>query len=146
MGSYEYDDAFESAVVSAINLVRQVVAENEDEEPPPRGFHRRVVIDMRREEAEQRFMQDYFVDAPTFNPRQFRRHFRMHKGLFLRITERKYRYFQQRYNGAGKLGFTTIQKCTFAIRQLAYGLASDQLDSICTCRKELQESHSNIFV
>nr|XP_043621037.1 uncharacterized protein LOC122592786 [Erigeron canadensis] len=154
IGSNEYDDAVESAVVLAINLVRHVVAENEDEEPPPRGFHRRVVIDRRGEEAERRLMQDYFVDAPTFNPRQFRRRFRMHKPLFLRITgdlERKYRYFQQIYNGVGKFGFTAIQKCTSAIRQLAYGLASDQLDehlhmSERTSRESLQHFYIGILL
>nr|XP_043617354.1 uncharacterized protein LOC122589167 [Erigeron canadensis] len=38
------------------------------------------------------------------------------------------RYFKQRVNAAGKLGFTALQKCTAAIRQLAYGVASDLLD------------------
>nr|XP_043630234.1 uncharacterized protein LOC122601544 [Erigeron canadensis] len=42
--------------------------------------------------------------------------------------EREYRYFQQRVNAAGKLGFTALQKCTAAIGQLAYDVASDLLD------------------
>nr|XP_043639416.1 protein ALP1-like [Erigeron canadensis] len=81
--------------------------------------------------AQQRLMRDYFVDEPTYNPRIFRRRFRMQNGLFLRICgdlEREYRYFQQIYDGAEKLGFSAIQKCTSAIRQLAYGVNSDLLD------------------
>nr|XP_043615912.1 uncharacterized protein LOC122587812 [Erigeron canadensis] len=42
--------------------------------------------------------------------------------------EVEYRYFQQRVNAAGKLGCTALQKCTAAIRQLAYNVASDLLD------------------
>ena len=127
-GSDEYDDAVECAVAMAVNLATRVAAEQG--EPEPR-FRRRVVLVRRRFEAQERLMRDYFVKEPTYNPRQFRRRFRMHKGLFLKICgdlETEYTFFQQRYDGAGKLGFSPIQKCTSAIRQLAFGVNSDLLD------------------
>nr|XP_043615987.1 uncharacterized protein LOC122587898 [Erigeron canadensis] len=133
-GSEDYDDAIESAVVCAITLAMRVAQEEEEEEEEeeerPR-FTRRVVLVCRRAEAQENLMRDYFADQPTYTSRQFRQRFRMHKGLFLKIVggmEREYRYFQQRVNAAGKLGFTALQKCTAAIRQLAYGATSDLLD------------------
>ncbi|XP_052622473.1 uncharacterized protein LOC111893182 [Lactuca sativa] len=61
----------------------------------------------------------------------FRRRFRMLKGLFERIVEdvtRECSFFQQRYDARGTLGFTPLQKCTAALRQLAYGIPPDALD------------------
>ncbi|KAJ0735267.1 putative harbinger transposase-derived protein [Helianthus annuus] len=37
-------------------------------------------------------------------------------------------FFTPRYDARGQRGFTTLQKCTLAIRQLAYGYAPDALD------------------
>ena len=37
-------------------------------------------------------------------------------------------YFTQRKDCAGRLGFTSLQKCTAAIRFLAYGYAADCID------------------
>nr|XP_043633281.1 uncharacterized protein LOC122604453 [Erigeron canadensis] len=131
-GSEDYDDVVESAVVGAVTLAMRVAQEEEEEEEEERSrFTRRVVLVHRRAEAQENLMRDYFVDQPTYTTRQFRRRFRMHKGLFLKIVgdmEREYRYLQQRVNVAGKLGFTALQKCTAAIRQLAYGVTSDLLD------------------
>jgi len=127
-GSGEYDDAVDCAVAMAVNLATRAAAEEGEPEP---AFRRRVVLVRRRVEAQERLMRDYFVDEPTYNPRQFRRRFRMQKGLFLKICgdlETEYTYFQQRYDASGKLGFTAIQKCTSAVRQLAYGVNSDLLD------------------
>ncbi|KAL0728821.1 hypothetical protein Bca4012_024914 [Brassica carinata] len=55
----------------------------------------------------------------------------MNKSLFLRIVERlgnEIPYFQQRRNGHGRNGLSTLQKCTSAIRSLAYGQAGDVND------------------
>nr|XP_043626074.1 uncharacterized protein LOC122597562 [Erigeron canadensis] len=117
-GSEDYDDAVESAVVGAITLAMRVAQEEEEEEEERPRFTRRVVLVRRRAEAQENLMRDYFAYQPTYTTRQFRRRFRMHKGLFLKIVgdmEREYRYFQQRMNAAGKLGFTALQKCTAAI-------------------------------
>ena len=84
-----------------------------------------------REEANQRLVQDYFVENATYQGYYFRRRFRMLKGLFERIVEdvtRECSFFQQRYDARGTLGFTPLQKCTAALRQLAYSIPPDTLD------------------
>jgi hypothetical protein len=55
----------------------------------------------------------------------------MSRELFERIVQdlqENFRYFTQRYESISKQGFTPIQKCTSAVRQLAYGIATDGLD------------------
>ena len=55
----------------------------------------------------------------------------MNKGLFLRIVHRlseSLPFFQQRRDATGRLGLTPLQKCTAAIRLLAYGSAADTVD------------------
>nr|XP_043609724.1 uncharacterized protein LOC122581558 [Erigeron canadensis] len=55
----------------------------------------------------------------------------MSKNLFERIVgdlEARYPYFQMRYDRDGRIGFAGVQKCTSAIRQLAYDVSSDFLD------------------
>ena len=42
--------------------------------------------------------------------------------------ERRYEFFRIREDVAGKPGHTPIQKCTAAIRQLAYGGPADMFD------------------
>ncbi|XP_035838888.1 uncharacterized protein LOC110906851 [Helianthus annuus] len=52
----------------------------------------------------------------------------MSKRLFLRIIndlEANYDYFKQKPDARGYLGFTGIQKCTSALRILAYGNTTD---------------------
>ncbi|XP_021721043.1 uncharacterized protein LOC110688584 [Chenopodium quinoa] len=53
-------------------------------------------------------------------------------------------WFQQRRDAAGRLGLSPLQKCTAAVRQLAYGCASDACDeyvriSEATSRLALQK-------
>ncbi|XP_020254737.1 uncharacterized protein LOC109831745 [Asparagus officinalis] len=55
----------------------------------------------------------------------------MQRPLFLRIVDSLSNYdtyFTQRRNSAGKRGLSPIQKCTAAIRMLAYGVAADACD------------------
>ena len=55
----------------------------------------------------------------------------MSRSLFLRIIhEVQYhdQYFQQRRDGLGRLGLSTIQKVTVVFRMLAYGIAADATD------------------
>ncbi|XP_021735688.1 protein ALP1-like [Chenopodium quinoa] len=52
-------------------------------------------------------------------------------------------FFQQRRNAAGRLGLSPLQKCTAAIRMLAYGVAPDAVDEYIrmgqtTSRKSMQ--------
>ena len=55
----------------------------------------------------------------------------MNKPLFLRIVDRlstEVDFFRQKTDGLGRLGLSTLQKCTAAIRLLAYGTAADTVD------------------
>jgi hypothetical protein len=84
-----------------------------------------------REEAHQQLMEDYFVENPVYNSTIFRRRFRMRRPLFLRIVDALGEwspFFTQRYDALNRPGLSPIQKCTAAIRQLAYGSPADQLD------------------
>ncbi|KAL3645413.1 hypothetical protein CASFOL_010593 [Castilleja foliolosa] len=81
--------------------------------------------------AHERLMSDYFDESCTYTDAQFRRRYRMNRPLFLRIVESMSNfdvYFTQRRNSAGKLGLSPIQKCTVALRMLAYGVAADVCD------------------
>uniref|UniRef100_A0A0D3AQ10 DDE Tnp4 domain-containing protein n=1 Tax=Brassica oleracea var. oleracea TaxID=109376 RepID=A0A0D3AQ10_BRAOL len=55
----------------------------------------------------------------------------MNKGLFIRIVdglEQFFPFFQQRKDATGRWGLTALQKCTAAIRLLAYGNSADTVD------------------
>ncbi|XP_042441160.1 uncharacterized protein LOC122026452 [Zingiber officinale] len=55
----------------------------------------------------------------------------MKKELFLRIVDavkNHSEYFQWKVNAAGKKGLSPLQKCTAAVRQLAYGAPADHYD------------------
>ncbi|KAK1648806.1 hypothetical protein QYE76_066611 [Lolium multiflorum] len=65
---------------------------------------------------------DYFADDATHSPKEFRRRFRMNKDLFMKIVFgiREYGdYFMIKKDCTGLWGFTSIQKCTAAMRCLA---------------------------
>ncbi|XP_071699799.1 uncharacterized protein [Rutidosis leptorrhynchoides] len=107
---------------------REVIPRN-----PRRFFHRDRV---RRAKL---LCDDYFFDTPTFPEDKFRRKFRMSSRLFNRIyagilnyfqepISSYFRFFHQRRDATGLLGFTVYQKVTSAIRQLAYAVAPDIFD------------------
>ncbi|KAJ9542247.1 hypothetical protein OSB04_028753 [Centaurea solstitialis] len=88
-------------------------------------------IDMGWVEANVQLMADYFCDNPTYLDEMFHRSFRMSRHLFIRIMydlNTRYPYFQQKYDAAGLPNFSPLQKCTAAIRQLAYGISGDAFD------------------
>ncbi|ETV78614.1 hypothetical protein H257_08108 [Aphanomyces astaci] len=88
-------------------------------------------IDRQRGVGDEQLWNDYFDDNPTYDDGAFRRRYRMSRGLFLRISrdlEQHSVFFQQRRDATGALGFSTIQKCTVAMRMLAYGSAADSID------------------
>ncbi|XP_020243682.1 uncharacterized protein LOC109821936 [Asparagus officinalis] len=90
-----------------------------------------LVINRGREEGNSRLYHDYFSDNPTYGANLFRRRFRMHMSLFLRIVEavRDHdNFFVQKMDGVGKLGLSTLQKVTSAFRMLAYGTSADSTD------------------
>ena len=75
--------------------------------------------------------RDYFADDPVHDELTFRRQFRMNKGLFMRIViaVREFDdYFIAKKDAVGLHGFSSIQKCTAAMRLLAYGAPADTSD------------------
>ena len=74
---------------------------------------------------------DYFSETPTYPHNIFRRRFRMNKSLFLAIVDRlsqEFKFFQLKEDASGRSTLSPLQKCTAAIRQLAYGGAADAID------------------
>ncbi|XP_074287603.1 uncharacterized protein LOC141612726 [Silene latifolia] len=91
----------------------------------------RRYIERNREQGYEQLFNDYFADDPVYPAHIFRRRFRMQKHVFLRIVEALSTsddFFEQSPNGSGRLGFAALQKCTAAIRVLAYGASADSLD------------------
>lgn len=81
--------------------------------------------------AHQRLVADYFAENPVYPEGMFRSRFRMRRPLFLRIVRSLSQwssYFTQRFDCAGRVGLSPLQKCTAAIRMLAYGSPGDSLD------------------
>ncbi|XP_071680058.1 protein ALP1-like [Lolium perenne] len=81
--------------------------------------------------AHDRLFEDYFADDCNYPPSYFRRRYRMRRSLFLRIVDRlgEYSpYFTQRNDALNRAGFSPLQKCTAALRLLAYGAAADTID------------------
>ncbi|XP_058761649.1 uncharacterized protein LOC131635064 [Vicia villosa] len=84
-----------------------------------------------REEGHNRLFNDYFSEIPVYTDVQFRRRFRMHRHVFLRIVDalgNNDEYFQMRVDATGKMGLSPLQKCTYAIRMLAYESHADSVD------------------
>ncbi|XP_035822091.1 uncharacterized protein [Zea mays] len=73
----------------------------------------------------------YFGPNPVYPSHVFRRRFRMHRPLFLRILraiQREDDYFTVRCDATGLAGLGPLQKVCAALRILAYGLPSDAVD------------------
>jgi hypothetical protein len=88
-------------------------------------------IERQREEGHERLFNDYFSETPVYTDEQFRRRYRMHKHVFLRIVEalgQHDEYFQLRIDATGRSGLSPLQKCTAVIRMLAYGTSADSVD------------------
>ncbi|KAJ9555173.1 hypothetical protein OSB04_009787 [Centaurea solstitialis] len=94
-------------------------------------------------------MADYFDDNPTYPEKTFKRRFRMSRNLFTRIVYdlyTRYPYFQQQYDATGLPGLSTHQKCTAAIRQLAYGITGDAWDDYVRMGESTARKCLNHFV
>ncbi|XP_021757218.1 uncharacterized protein LOC110722221 [Chenopodium quinoa] len=114
----------QNAVLVAVN---NSVQQNEHK----RQRKRRITVPRNREAAHDNLVSDYFSDQPVYDETTFRRRFRMRRPLFLRIVNTlsaTNRYFQQHPDATMRLGASPLQKCTTAIRMLAYGCSADQID------------------
>ncbi|XP_048596576.1 putative nuclease HARBI1 isoform X1 [Brassica napus] len=124
--SDEVDEALEEIVDQVVDNFFDSVIHAHPNKPT-----RRAYIERHREQGHNQLWNDYFTENPTYPPEMFRRRFRMNKPLFLRIVERltnEVPYFQQRRNACGRNGLSALQKCTAAIRMLAYGQSGDTYD------------------
>ncbi|XP_048501325.1 uncharacterized protein LOC104908229 [Beta vulgaris subsp. vulgaris] len=109
----------------------------------------RTVVPRDRDEGHHRLWNDYFAENPVYPPQMFRRRFRMQKHVFLRIEQvltSKNSFFQQRPDAAGKLGASSLLKCTAAMRLLAYGGAADSVDDYLKISASLARDSLRHFV
>lgn len=67
-------------------LLMSMLQREQQSESSTRPRRRRRVIDRIREEGHTRLVNDYFSENPVYTDAQFRRRFRMHRHLFLRIV------------------------------------------------------------
>ncbi|XP_010477729.2 PREDICTED: uncharacterized protein LOC104756779 [Camelina sativa] len=132
MSNWSSDEEIEEMVEEEVDsIVEEIQYNYTHPEVPPAPIIRRVHIERDREEGHIRLWNDYFSDNPTYTNAMFRRRFRMNKLLFLRIVtavENGVPYFRQRRDATGRLGLSALQKCTSAIRLMAYGYSADAAD------------------
>lgn len=84
------------------------------------------MVRRKKQAGHVKLMEDYFVDAPVFGPRTFRRRFRMSRDLFIRIANAV--EFVQKRNASGELGHSALKKIAASVRMLAYGCPADVID------------------
>ncbi|XP_021761811.1 uncharacterized protein LOC110726649 [Chenopodium quinoa] len=109
----------------------------------------RTLVERDREDGHKRLWNDYFADPPVFPPNLFRRRFCMRKQVFLRIVhtlEERHQFFQQRQDATGRFGASALQKCTVALRLLAYGTAADFVDDYLRISASLAQDSLQHFV
>ncbi|XP_013613948.1 PREDICTED: uncharacterized protein LOC106320127 [Brassica oleracea var. oleracea] len=114
-----------------LDTVFDDIFEDLDPIPEPKERKKRIFIERNREDGHNKLWNDYFSDTPTYPHYLFRRRFRMNKPLFLYIVHRlstEVEYFQPKQDATGRSGISPLQKCTAAIRQLAYGGGADPVD------------------
>uniref|UniRef100_A0A0D3CQP1 DDE Tnp4 domain-containing protein n=1 Tax=Brassica oleracea var. oleracea TaxID=109376 RepID=A0A0D3CQP1_BRAOL len=126
------DEAFDQYFDQAFDQQFENLCNNfGDQEDERKTRKKRIFIERNREEGHLRLWNDYFSDTPTYPENLFRRRFRMNKPLFMRIVDRlsnEVSFFRQKQDVTGRLGLSALQKCTTAIRVLAYGSALDAVD------------------
>ncbi|XP_021742721.1 uncharacterized protein LOC110708802 [Chenopodium quinoa] len=91
----------------------------------------RTFLPRDREGADDRLISDYFSNTPLYDDKKFRRRFLMQKHVFIRIVDTLTEaddFFKQRPDATGRLGASPLQKCTAAIRMLAYDTSADHVD------------------
>ena len=90
--------------------------------------NRSANIDRSRQQRGTDFLDDYFFRNSAFLDTYFRRHFRMERHLFNKITIvvcNHDSYFVQKNDAFGVMGLHPEQKITAALRMLAYGASAE---------------------
>ena len=126
------DESFDQYFDQHFEQTFENLAENYgDQQEERKRWKKRIHIERNREEGDLRLWNDYFSETPTYPENLFRRRFRMNKPLFMRIVNRisnEVEFFRQKRDALGRLSLSPLQKCTAAIRVLAYGSAADAVD------------------
>ena len=129
------DETFDQQFDQYFDLYFENVVNNYGDQQEERRRRRRrkkqAYIERNRDAGNLRLWNDYFSQTPTYPDNLFRRRFTMNKPLFMKIVDRlsnEIKFFQQKQDGIGRLGLSTLQKCTAAICVLAYGYAADAVD------------------
>jgi hypothetical protein len=119
-----------------IQVILAIAESDDDEEVMQHGGSRPGrTANINREPLRfhNQLVEDYFAERPRYGDELFRRRFRMSKTLFLCIVndiEEHDDYFKQKPDATKRMGFSSLQKCTAAIRLLAYGFAADLADEL----------------
>jgi hypothetical protein len=101
------------------------------EEPRRHLYFGRSYVLRSRQATHDDLFACYFSDNPMYTEKMFCRRFRMNRPLFLQIVEELGKwspYFTARVDCTGREGMSPLQKCTAAIRMIAYGTPTDELD------------------
>ena len=125
--------ALDEAVDEYFEDIYNNIANNQTKKQSKRAY-----VERNREEGHTRLWNDYFSENPTFPPHLFRRRFRMNNAVFMRIVNHlseNFPFFQQRRDATGRLGLSPLQKCTAALRMLAYGCVLTPLTNISDLEK-----------
>lgn len=120
------DSDFSESDDEELEILETIARYEEEEENEGRNIVKRDILG-----GQKKLFADYFSETPVYGPRFFRRRFRMSRSLFLRINREVQAYdpyFIQKRNCAGKLGLSSLQKMTAALRMLAYGAPADSVD------------------
>ena len=143
----EYEEAFFSTMVAAV--VEEVEGEALVIRKHGGSSMGRQNIFRDREAYHHLLYQDYFAENPTYGPVHFRRRFRMRQELYVSIMDAVATFdpwFVQGVDAVGRLGLSTLQKCTAALRMLAYGLPVDACDEYCRLGESTAHESMKRFV
>ncbi|XP_074356458.1 uncharacterized protein LOC141696176 [Apium graveolens] len=108
-----------------LELFNKIYGQSSTTSTPRKSIYRN------REGGHERLVNDYFSSNPVYPENLFRRRFRMGRHIFLRIVDvvsNSDPYFQQRIDAVGRKDLSPLQKCTAAMRMLAYGVSADAVD------------------
>ncbi|XP_018450842.2 uncharacterized protein LOC108822299 [Raphanus sativus] len=144
-----FDEKFDQKFDQAFDRVLENLTIRADQEERKKKRKKRAYIERNREEGNVRLWNDYFSETPTYSDNQFRRRFRMNRPLFTHIVNRlanEVDFFRQKIDGLGRSGLSTLQKCTAAIRLLAYGSAADTVDEYLRLAETTSRSCLENFV
>ncbi|XP_024164181.1 uncharacterized protein LOC112171195 [Rosa chinensis] len=81
--------------------------------------------------ANQRLLNDYFMDNPIFNEVEFRCRYRMRREVYLRMlddVQTTNSHFKQSYDSVDQPSFLPYQKITCALRMLANACSANCMD------------------